>query len=93
MGVAVENSGKSKASSFIIELLQVGVNGLFSLHVDDVSQDQEAVRKFDRDLRNFIAKNLPKDRLLFLIKQMMVSWICTLPITLTHPTLSTLCPF
>ena len=65
----------SRASSFIVELLQVGVNGLLSVHADHVTQDREAVQKFDRDLQDFIAKNLSKGRLLLLTKEMLVSLI------------------
>ena len=76
MRVAAENT--NRASSFIIELLQVGVNGLFSVLVDDGSQqfqDQVVVKEFDRDLREFIASNkVTKNNLVSQIKQIMVSY-------------------
>ena len=76
MRVAAENH--NKASNYILELLQLGVHGLFSVHDSKDGQqpeDQIAVIAFEHELQNFISKNVQKSRLLFLTKQMMVSWI------------------
>ncbi len=68
--IRVADKNSSRAPDFIIEFLQVGVNGLFSVLV---SQDTEVVQKFELGLREFIEKNLTRDRLLYLTKRMMVS--------------------
>ena len=85
--VAAYYKEKQKPANFIPELLQLGVDGLFSVQLTDWGQpsidDQQAAADFENDLREYIYENKLKSSLISQTKKLMVIAILIMVLTFT----------